>query len=363
MAHASPLPAWSWAAPLAGWAALGLTMVAGGGWVVGAAAAAGLVGSVLAAVHHAEVVAHRVGEPYGSLVLAVAVTVIEVALIVSLMLASSEGSKAALARDTVFAAIMIILSGIVGLCLIAGSGRHGEQSFESLGVNAALAGLAALSVLTMVLPNFTTTIAGPVYSSGQLAFAALAAFVIYGAFVMIQTVQHRDYFLPAGEAGHDAAVHAPPPTNRVALLALALLLTALVATVLLAKALSPAIEGALDRFGAPKAAVGVVIAAIVLLPEGLAAYRAAKADRLQTSVNLALGSALASIGLTIPTVALLSLANGWTLVLGLDAKSMVLLALALFVAALSLGAGRTTIFQGVVLLAIFATYLATTLIP
>lgn len=362
MAHVAPLPAWSWAAPVAGWAALGLTAVAGGGWVVGAAAVA-LVGSVLAAVHHAEVVAHRVGEPYGSLVLAVAVTVIEVALIVSLMLASSEGSKAALARDTVFAAIMIILSGIVGLCLIAGSGRHGEQRFAPLGVNAALAGLAALGVLTLVLPNFTTTVPGPVYSGAQLGLAAIASLAIYGAFVMIQTVQHRDYFLPEGPAEHDAAVHAAPPPNRVAALALALLVVALVATVLLAKALSPAIEGALDRFGAPKAAVGVFIAGIVLLPEGLAAYRAARADRLQTSINLALGSALASIGLTIPAVALLSLANGWTLVLGLDAKSMVLLALALFVAALSLGGGRTTIFQGVVLLAIFATYLATTLIP
>lgn len=354
-----PLPAWSWLAPLAGWAALGLSLAAAGGWV-NALLAAALVGAVLAAVHHAEVVALRVGEPFGTLVLALAVTVIEVALIVSLMIAGGAAT-AALARDTVFAAIMIILNGMVGVCLIAGGRLHGEQSFRPLGVNAALAGLSALAVLTLVLPNFTTSALGPVYSPAQLAMAAVISLVIYGAFVLIQTVRHRDYFLPA-EIGDEEA-HAAPPSNQVAVVALGLLVAALVATVLLAKALAPTIEAGVAAIGAPAATVGVIIAAIVLLPEGLAAYRAASLDRLQTSMNLALGSALASIGLTIPAVAAVSLITGWTLVLGLDAKAMVLLALSLLVASMSLGRGRTTLFQGVVHLMIFAAYLFTTLVP
>ncbi len=323
--------------------------------------ALGMLGCVLAAVHHAEVIAHRVGEPYGTLVLAVAVTVIEVALIVSLML-SGGPSTTALARDTVFAAVMIILNGMVGLCLLVGGSRFGEQSFGLYGVSASLATLAAIAVLTMVLPNYTTTIAGPFYSVAQLGFIAVVSVFIYGTFVLVQTVRHRDYFLPE-EAFENEEVHAAPPSVRIALASLALLLTCLTAVVLLAKALAPAIEAAVAAAGAPKAVVGVIIAAVVLLPEGLAALRAARANRLQTSLNLALGSALASIGLTIPAVAMVSLATGWTLTLGLDTKSSVLLLLSLFVATLSLGTGRTTVLQGVVHLVIFATYLFTTVIP
>ena len=323
--------------------------------------AVGLLGSVLAAVHHAEVVAHRVGEPYGTLVLAVAVTVIEVALIVSLMLTGGPAA-AALARDTVFAGVMIILNGMVGLCLLVGGSRHGEQSFGLYGVNASLATLAAISVLTLVLPNYTTTVPGPFYSLSQLGFIAVVSIALYGTFVLVQTVRHRDYFLPENAATDDA-MHAAPPDTRVALQSAALLLACLAAVVLLAKALAPIIESAVAQAGAPKALVGVIIAAVVLLPEGLAALRAARANRLQTSLNLALGSALASIGLTIPAVAIVSIATGLTLTLGLDAKSCVLLLLSLFVAALSLGTGRTTVLQGVVHLVIFAAYLFTTVIP
>ncbi len=362
MARSSALPLWSLLAPLVGWVLLcSMWLWGGSGGLFIALLAAGMLACVLAAVHHAEVIAHKVGEPYGTLVLAVAVTVIEVALIVSLMLTGGPATTA-LARDTVFAAVMIILNGMVGLCMLVGGSRFGEQRFGLYGVSASLATLAAIAVLTLVLPNYTTTVAGPFYSVGQLGFIAVVSLALYGTFVLVQTVRHRDYFLPAnGSADEDA--HAEPPGVRVALASLGLLLACLTAVVLLAKSLAPAIEAAVLAAGAPLAVVGVIIAAVVLLPEGVAALRAARANRLQTSLNLALGSALASIGLTIPAVAIVSIATGWTLTLGLDAKASILLMLSLLVATLSLGTGRTTVLQGVVHLVIFATYLFTTLFP
>jgi Ca2+:H+ antiporter len=350
-------------APVAGW---GLLVAMWLGSPQGAAMTtlltAAMLGSVLAAVHHAEVIAHRVGEPFGTLVLAVAVTIIEVALIVSLML-SGGPSTTALARDTVFAAVMIILNGMVGICLLVGGKRYGEQRFGRLGVNASLATLAAIAVLTLVLPNYTTTVPGPFYSVSQLAFIAVVSIVLYGTFVLVQTVRHRDYFLPDDAAAQSEEVHATPPDTKVALASLGLLLMCLAAVVLLAKTLAPVIEAGVKNAGAPAALVGVIIAAVVLLPEGLAALRAARVNRLQTSLNLALGSALASIGLTIPAVAIVSIATGWTLTLGLDGKSSILLMLSLLVATLSLGTGRTTVLQGVVHLVIFAAYLFTTVVP
>ena len=360
MHPASRPPLWTIAAPLGGWLLLAFARLEPGAWF-GLLLAAGLFGSVLAAVHHAEVVAHRVGEPFGTLVLAGAVTVIEVALIISLMLAGGADT-AALPRDTVFATVMIILNGIVGACMLLGGSRHGEQDYTLRGVSASLATLAAIVTLTLVLPNYTTTVPGPSYSASQLGFVALVSLLLYGTFVFVQTVRHRDYFLPPPSAAGEEA-HAPPPTGRLALASAGLLFLCLGAVVLLAKATSPALESAVERVGAPKALVGVVIAAVVLLPEGVAALRAARANRLQTSLNLALGSALATIGLTIPAVALVSLANGWTLTLGIDARSSVLLLLSLVVAVLSLGTGRTTVLQGVIHLVIFAAYLFTTIVP
>ncbi len=360
MKHSPSLPLWSIISPVVGWLLLGgVALGFGNAYVM--LLVPGLLACVLAAVHHAELVAHRVGEPYGTLVLAVAITVIEVALIVSLMLAGGPAT-AALARDTVFAAVMIILNGMVGLCLLAGGTRHREQSFGLYGVSASLATLAAIVVLTLVLPNYTQTLPGPVYSPSQLGFIAVVSLVLYATFVLVQAVRHRDYFLPAGAMANEEA-HAAPPTVKAASLSAALLLVCLVAVVLLAKALAPAVETAVDSVGAPKALVGIIFAAVVLLPEGLAALRAARANRLQTSLNLALGSALASIGLTIPAVAIVSLATGWTLTLGIDIRSTVLLLLSLIVATLSLGTGRTTVLQGMVHLVIFAVYLFTTVVP
>lgn len=359
-AVADRAPRWALALPLLAAATLAGTTgfaVAGiGALVVGVAVTA----SVFAAVYHAEVVAHRVGEPFGTLVLAVAVTVIEVALIVSIMLEGGS-DKASLARDTAFAAVMITCAGIVGLCLLAGGVRHHVQGFQFQGALAALAVLAALTVLTLIVPNVTVATPGPTLSAPQLAFSGLVSLCLYGAFVFVQTVRHRDYFLPPGIADEDA--HAAPPTNRAALTSLALLLLSLVAVVGLAKALSPTLEALVDRAGAPKAVVGIAIAALVLLPEGLAAYRAAKLDRLQTSMNLALGSALASIGLTVPVVAAVSIAIDQPLQLGLGPKESVLLALTLFVSVITLGTGRTTILQGVVHLSIFAAFLFYAVVP
>lgn len=355
-----PIPLWALALPV-----VGLLPLASGAALSGAlwtsTMAALLLAAVFAGVHHAEVVAHKVGEPFGTLILALAITVIEVALIVSLMF-SGGAATAALARDTVFAAVMLILNGMIGICLLVGASRHHEQRFGLYGVSAALTTLAAISVLTLVLPNHTTSVAGPIYSTSQLIFVALISLALYGAFVLIQTVRHRDYFLPTGAAS-DIQAHAPPPASWHAAASAVLLMLSLAVVVLLAKNLAPAIESAVAHAGAPKTIVGIIIAAVVLMPEGLAAFRAARANRLQTSLNLALGSALASIGLTIPAVAVVSLATGMTLTLGLDTKSVVLLLLSLFVATLSLGTGRTTVLQGVVHLVILATYLFTTIVP
>ncbi len=346
------LPHWTSAAPVLGILSLAVT------WglkdppvlvlvVVGVLLAA----SVLAAVHHAEVVAHRVGEPFGSLVLAVAVTVIEVALIVTLMIAGGDDT-ATLARDTVFAAVMITATGIVGLSLLAATLRHRVATFNAEGTATALATLATLATLSLVVPTFTTSRPGPEFSSSQLAFAAVASLALYGLFVVVQTVRHRDYFLP-----ETAEEHAAPPTNRAALTSLGFLFVALVAVVGLAKIESPAIEDAVESVGAPHSAVGVVIALLVLAPETLAAYRNARADRMQTSFNLALGSGIASIGLTIPVIAIATIWLDGPLILGLESMQTVLLAITMFVTALTVLPGRATLQESGVHLVLFAAFL------
>lgn len=317
--------------------------------------------AIMAAVYHAEVLAHYLGEPFGTLVLAVAVTVIEVSLIVSIML--GEGSEAqALARDTLIAAIMITINGIVGICLLAGGRIHHEQSYTQSGVSAGLAMLATLSVLTLVLPNFTTSAPGAFYAPKQLVFVAVVSLIVYATFVIAQTIRHRDHFLHRIADADDHA-HEEPVRPRTAAAAGVVLLVALAGVVLLAKTLSPTIEAAVASAGLPKALVGIVIAALVLAPEGFAALRAARANRVQTSLNLAIGSALATIGLTIPAVAVVALALDLDLELGLSMRSTVLLALTLLVATLTLSRGRTTIVQGIIHLVIFATYLFTTIVP
>ncbi|MFC7618111.1 calcium:proton antiporter [Actinokineospora soli] len=316
--------------------------------------------AVVAAVHHAEVVAHRVGEPFGTLILAVAVTVIEVALIVTLM--ASGGEKAAtLARDTVFAAIMITCNGIVGLALLVGSLRHRVQEFRAHASGGAFAVVLALVTLCLVLPTFTTSSQGPTFSGAQLAFAGVVSLVMYGLFVFVQTVRHRDYFLPKVDRTPDD--HADAPSTRTALVSLGLLLVCLVAVVGLAKTVSPTLESAVAAAGAPLSLVGVLIALLVLMPETVAAVRAALRDRLQVGLNLALGSALASIGLTIPAIAIASIWLTGPLVLGLGGKEVVLLALTAAVGTLTLVTGRATVLQGGVHLAVFSAFLFLAVTP
>ncbi|MGA4842659.1 calcium:proton antiporter [Streptomyces sp. G45] len=323
-----------------------------------------LAGAVLAAVHHAEVIAHRVGEPFGSLVLAVAVTIIEVALIVTLM-ADGGDKSSTLARDTVFAAVMITCNGIVGLCLLTAALRHRVAVFNPEGTGAALATVATLATLSLVLPTFTTSKPGPEFSSSQLTFAALASLVLYGLFVATQTVRHRDYFLPVTKEGEvlDTDDHAEIPSSRTALISLGLLGLALIGVVGLAKGVSPTIESGVESAGMPHAVVGVIIALLVLLPETIAAVRAARRDRVQTSLNLALGSAMASIGLTIPAVAIASVWLSGPLVLGLSSTHMVLLLLTVGVSTLTVVPGRATLLQGGVHLVLFAAYLELAMNP
>jgi len=332
------MPAATWIAPLLALAFYAAASLFGAGHgfdpsPIGIALAVLLIpvlgGAVFAAVHHAEIIAHRTGEPYGTLVLTVAVTVIEVALIASVML--SEGGSPTLARDTVYAVVMIICTGVVGLCLFIGGLHHGEQSFRVTGASAYLAVLIALSTLTLLLPNYTSTVPGPVYSASQLAFVSTVTLALYAVFLYIQTVRHRDYFVEksANDGGH-------LPSNRDVALSFILLLLSL---------------------------VGVIVALLILLPECVAAVQSARRDELQKSINLALGSSLATIGMTVPAVAAMSIMLGQQLVLGLDGKAILLLNVTLLISVLTFGTGRTNILHGFIHLVIFGTFLFLTFVP
>ena len=356
------MPPWTWLVPVVAILLLAIALAVNVGLVLTLLCVAALVGAVIASVHHAEVIAHRVGEPFGTLVLAVAVTVIEASLILSMVIVGGT-AQARLPRDTIYAALMIILNGVVGVCLLVGGLCHGVQSFRVEGANSGLAALFPLATFSLVLPTFTTTTPSGTYSGSQLVFAATASVVLWAVFVLVQTVRHRDYFLPETDP-ENPDVHAEPPSLRETWASAGLLLLSLVAVVGLAKVLSPAIEHAIDAAGAPKTLIGIAIAIVVLMPETAAAVRAARANRLQTSMNLAIGSALASIGLTIPVVAVASVVLGIPLVLGLnEPKDVVMLALTFVVSAVTLATGRTHVMQGAVHVVMFAAFLFLALVP
>lgn len=356
-------PMWTLAVPAVGAAVLLLSWLVSGFSLMTLLLSLGLVGGVVAAVHHAEVIAHKVGEPFGTLVLALSVTIIEVALIVSMMLSGGDNAMG-LARDTIFAAVMIIVNGIIGASLLIGGLKHHTQDYSLEGVTASLGTMTVIVVMALILPNYATSEAGTVYSTKQLIFVALMTLVLFAAFIFFQTMRHRDYFLVVSKEGDVMHVDdIEPPSMKEVWISFGMLLLSLVVVVLSAKSISPTLEAFLGKMGAPLATLGIVIAAIVLMPEFGAAMRAARADRLQASLNLAIGSAIASIGLTIPVVALLSVFMGWPLELGLDAKSITLLVLSLFVVAISLRTGRTTILPGIVHLCIFVAYLFFSFVP
>ena len=317
--------------------------------------------AVVSAVHHAEVIAHKVGEPYGTLILGLAVTIIETSLLIS-MLFSSSAKVSSLPRDTIYATVMIICNGVVGLCLLIGGMHHKEQYFKIEGTESGFAALAALSVLVLIMPLYTVSSVEGTYTDSQLLFVAIASLVLWMIFVFIQTVRHRDYFLPESSIS-DESIHALPPSLGASIISFVLLMISLVSVVGPAKLLSPSIETLVNQYQAPKAVVGIVIALIVLLPETWAALRAAKADRLQTSMNLAIGSALASIGLTIPLIIAASVIFNFNLNLGLEMKDVVLLGLSFLVGSITLGSGRTNVMQGAIHLILFFTFLFLTLVP
>src|SRR5262249_25589938 len=205
---------WTWLIPVLSLGLLVAAIVAGVGPLFGALCGVALVAAVIVAVHHAEVVAHRVGEPFGTLVLALAVTAIETALIVSMMLAGGE-DMAELPRDAIYAAVMIICTGVVGACLLLGAIAHGEQTFRVEGAGAGLAALIVMAMLTLVLPAFTTSTPGGTYSNSQLAFVATTSLALWAIFIFVQTVRHRDYFIPAANPC-DSEVHADPPSRAEA---------------------------------------------------------------------------------------------------------------------------------------------------
>jgi Ca2+:H+ antiporter len=352
---------WTWLTPVLSLVLLVSAVTVGVGKLLAVLCSFGLLGAVIASVHHAEVIAHRVGEPFGTLVLALAVTVIEASLILSMMLAGGK-DMAFLPRDTIYAVVMIICNGVVGLCVVTGSVSHREQAFRVEGTGTGLAALIVMSALTLVLPVFTTSTEGNTYSRSQLGFVAMASAALWSIFIFIQTVRHRDYFIPVARAVNPEA-HAPPPTALKAWVSFGLLLLALVGVVGLAKVLSPTIEDLVAMAGAPRIVVGIVIATLVLLPETSAAVRAARADRLQTSMNLAIGSALASIGLTIPVVVVAAVGLGLPLILGLEPKDLAMLAVTFLVSAVTLGTGRTHMMQGAVHLVLFAAFLFLEFVP
>jgi Ca2+:H+ antiporter len=351
---------WTWLIPLFALVILVIRLLVGAHPLVNLVSSAALLAAVFAAVYHAEVIAHWLGEPFGTLVLAIAITIIEVALIVSVMIGGGP-DKAVLPRDTVFATVIIVCNGIIGLCLLVGGVRYREQDFRVQGAGAALAVLTTLTVLTLVLPNFTTSVPGPYFSTEQLIFVGVVSLALYGSFVFVQTIRHREYFLPVG--GDEEESHAQPSSAGQMAMSVLWLLAALVAVVGIAKTLTPALEMIIETLGVPKPVVGLVIATVVLLPEAVASIRAARLNRLQTSMNLALGSALASIGLTIPAVAVISVVLGKPVTLGLGAKEEVFLALTLLLSTITLGTGRTTVLQGIVHLITFGVFIFLAIMP
>ena len=365
MSTHGPMPRSAWIFPalsvllFAGATALGYTFApSAAGLVFAAVLLVILFGTVFAAVHHAEVIAERIGEPYGTLLLTLAVTIIEVALIATIML--GEKTVTTLARDTVFAVVMIVCNGLVGICILAGGLRYREQDVQVSGSNLYLSVLAVLATITLILPNYTLTTPGPVYSAGQLGFVSAVTILLYGVFLYTQTVRHRNYFVREVSGAADDGTH---PSNRTMLLSIVLLLVSLLAVVLLAKKFSQVVDAGAALIGAPPAFAGILVAFLILLPESVAAVGAARKNDLQKSINLALGSSLATIGLTIPAVAVAAYALDKQLVLGLPARDMVLLALTFVLGMLTFGTGRTNILFGLVHLVVFAVFVFLVFVP
>lgn len=310
-------------------------------------------------VRHADCLAELLGEPYGTLILTVAVITIEVALISAVMLSGTENPE--LARDTMLAVIMIVLNLMVGLALLIGGLRHGEQEFNLQGARSYLGVLLPLATMSMILPRFTTSTPDATLTPLQEGIFGLLTVLLYGTFLAIQTVRHRHYFVEpallgderteAADEGHGG--HHPVSTPYHAVM----LILTLVPIVLLSKKLAVLVDFGTASLGAPAALGGILVAILVLAPEGLAALEAASQNRLQRSVNICLGSALATISLTVPAVLLISLISGEPVVLGVEYTELVLLVLTLVMAIVTFGGVRTNMLQGATHLVVFLAYM------
>ena len=365
MSSFGPMPRSAWIFPalavllFAGATALGYTFVPSpAGWLFAFLLLVILFGTVFAAVHHAEVIAHEIGEPYGTLLLTLAVTIIEVALIATIMLGEKEVPT--LARDTVFAVVMIVCNGLVGICIFIGGLRYREQDFQVSGANLYLSVLFMMATITLVLPNYTLTAPGPIYSTAQLGFVSVVTILLYGVFLYTQTIRHRDYFVREATG---AVGGGTPVSSRMLALSVALLLVSLLAVVLLAKKFSLVVDAGTALLGAPASFAGVLVALLILLPESIAAIAAARSNDLQKSINLALGSSVATIGLTIPAVAAAAYALDKQLVLGLNEQDMVLLLLTFILSMLTFGTGRTNVLFGLVHMVVFAVFVFMQFVP
>ena len=366
MSSLGPMPRSAWIFPalsvllFAGATALGYTFVPSpAGWLFASVLLVILFGTVFAAVHHAEVIAHEIGEPYGTLLLTLAVTIIEVALIATIMLGEKEVPT--LARDTVFAVVMIVCNGLVGICIFIGGLRYREQDFQVSGANLYLSVLFMMATITLVLPNYTLTTLGPVYSAAQLGFVSVVTILLYGVFLYTQTIRHRDYFVR--EAAGVVGGGTPVSSRMMMALSVALLLVSLLAVVLLAKKFSLVVDAGTALLGAPASFAGVLVALLILLPESVAAIAAARSNDLQKSINLALGSSVATIGLTIPAVAAAAYALDKQLVLGLNEQETVLLLLTFMLSMLTFGTGRTNVLFGLVHMVVFAVFVFMQFVP
>lgn len=320
-----------------------------------------VIPTVFVVLHHAEQIASRIGEPYGTLLLTLAVTSIEVSLIVSLTLHGENNPT--LARESVFSTVMIVTTGVVGLCLTLGGLRHRTQDIQRQGTSAFLAVLVALTTLSLILPNYTLSAGPGNFSLLQLGFVSVVSIAIYGAFLYAQMVSHQEHYAEdAARSGHSQE-HPQQPANTG--INIALMMLGLIGIVLLAERMAGGIEDSLEALDLPQAdaILGAFVATLVLLPEAVSAIRAALNNEAQRSLNVALGSACATIGLTIPAVAVASLINGTELTLGLNAGDTVLLLLALSISIVSFGTGLTTSLTGFVHLAIFGVYLFLIVVP
>jgi Ca2+:H+ antiporter len=365
MVHYKKTPAWTWVLPLAGLVFFAGATFAGFdasfasttlGLVLAAVLIPLLVGAVFAAVYHAEEAAHQTGEPFGTLILTIAVTIIELALIISLLLTGKASPT--LVRDTVYAVIMIITTGLVGLCIVTGGLKFREQVFDVTAAKIYLVVLIVLASLTLILPNYTSTVPGPEYSNGQIAFVSFVTLLLYGVYLYSQTVLYRGYFIGSGDESASADASSAKLFKAILLLVLAL-----AAVIVLAKLFSAVVTFAVAAVGAPITAVGVIIALIVLTPESIAAVKAARDDNLQKSLNLALGSSIATIGLTIPAMAVANAIFGKHMVLGLEARDVTLVVTTLAASILTFGTGRTNVLFGFVHLVLFAVFIFLVFVP